>query len=253
MIRRAIRKRLAFVGALVLAMTTGACFWIGGPKGEAGKKPQQRHVAPAIPLPKPPALIAGAAKKSEDCVSCHAEMGDKFAKDAHNADNFSCVVCHGESKAHVAQETEDAKPDREWRHWTDDAGGGWVWRGEKATLQIALLCASCHGQQKPESNGAKQIDWGRYQKTKHGQGVQKGNKDAPACTDCHAAHGVSSKPWTDDEVVELCAGCHGDAAMMRRAGLDPNVVADFKAGTHEEMPDVPPEKKSSCVKCHRPH
>jgi predicted CXXCH cytochrome family protein len=205
---------------------------------------------PAVELPEPPVLIAEAAADSQPCFECHVENAELLKSDAHAAEGFSCVVCHGLSTKHVELEEEGSLPDRSWRRWKDDH---WEWRMDKATLEIARYCASCHGRPAPQGSKMKTIDWSAYINSKHGLGVREGKPEAPACTDCHAAHGLSGKPWTDDEINEQCASCHADAALMQRAGLDPNVVAAFKADEHANMADLPPDQKSSCVKCHHPH
>lgn len=206
-----------------------------------------------VPLPEPPARLANALKLSKDCMECHEETAELFENDRHASVGFSCVVCHGESKAHLEMETEGAKPDRTWRVWMEDEGR-FEWRMDLATLQIARFCASCHGQAQPGGKSPKQIDWNAYINGPHGRAVVRGNEDAPTCSDCHWAHGTTgAESWTDEAVTKRCGGCHASESMMGRADLDPGVVEDFKAGKHATMRWVRAAKKSSCVKCHHPH
>lgn len=205
-----------------------------------------------VKLPKPPAHIAGAAAQSRACVECHEEIADLLKGDKHIAGDFHCVVCHGPSKGHLEMEEEGTLPDRTWRRWIEEKNG-FQWRMKNASLEIARFCASCHGRKPAKGKKTKTIDWEDYLKTEHGRAVAKGSRDAPTCTDCHYAHGVGSEPLTDKTIVRRCSSCHADKQMMKRAGLDPNVIGDFKAGTHAEMESAPPTLKSSCIKCHKPH
>jgi predicted CXXCH cytochrome family protein len=199
---------------------------------------------PAVKLPKPPAGIPNAAMHSRECVVCHEEIADLLKGDKHIADDLHCVVCHGRSKAHLEMKEEGTLPDRAWRRWIEEENG-FKWRMKNASLEIAKLCASCHGRKPPKGKKIKAIDWRDYLETEHGRAVAKGERDAPTCTDCHYAHGAGSEPLTDKTIVQRCSLCHADKEMMKRAGLDPNVIRDFKA--------VSPKEKSSCIKCHAPH
>ena len=76
----------------------------------------------SVELPPPPERIANAAEQSEICLECHVEMEELLIGDKHIADDFHCVVCHGESKAHLDMEVEGTLPDRVWRRWQDEEG-----------------------------------------------------------------------------------------------------------------------------------
>lgn len=151
-------------------------------------------------------------------------------------------------------EVEGALPDQTWRRWRDEKGT-YEWRTKNAALDIAKFCASCHAR-KPtggQKHKWKTINWRKYLETGHGTAVRKGSHDAPTCADCHYAHGVGSEPLTDDEIVYRCSSCHADRDLMKKVKIDPDVMDEFKAGTHGDMRSVPAAKKSSCIKCHPPH
>lgn len=219
------------------------------PQSKPAAEPQSK---PAVKLPDPPERIADAAKLSKECIVCHEEIAELLRGDKHIADDFHCVVCHGQSKAHVEMEREGTLPDRAWRRWIEE-DNGYKWRMKNASLEIARFCGSCHGRKPAPGKSIKTIDWAAYLKTGHGRAVAKGSRDAPTCTDCHYAHGAGCEPLTDRRIVRRCSLCHADRKMMKRAGQDPDVVDDFKAGTHENMKLTPAQQKSSCTKCHYPH
>jgi len=240
------RKMLSVIVGGVLCTSVPAALLVGlTPAGEP--KPKL-----AVELPKPPERISDAAKKSETCIECHAEIEEVLEGDKHIADDFHCVVCHGESKAHVEADVEGALPDRTWRRWVEDENR-YEWRMKHASLQIAKYCASCHARKPAKGQQMKTIDWKNYLDTGHGHGVAKNGHDAPTCTDCHYAHGAGCEPLTNETVIERCSLCHADREMMKRAGLDPDVMEEFKAKTHGDMESASAEKNSTCIKCHYPH
>jgi len=206
----------------------------------------------AATLPRPPARIADAAVQAKLCLECHDVMADLFHGDKHLADDFHCVVCHGESKAHLEMEEEGALPDRAWRRWIEEENR-FEWRMKNASLEIARFCASCHADESGQRQATKTIRWKAYLRSPHGLAVREGDHDGPTCTDCHYAHGAGAEPLTDETVVQRCALCHGDKEMAKRAELDPNVMEEFEAGAHANMAEASPEEKSSCIKCHYPH
>jgi len=238
-------KSRAVLWAATIALVPAV--WMAGAIG--CRRAQPRLV---VELPEAPVRIADAMTKSKACADCHVQIAELFRGDKHIADDFYCVACHGESTVHRDLEVEGAMPDRTWRRWIAEKNR-YKWRMKKATLQIARFCAGCHGKQPPEGKATKTLNWEAYIKTRHGLAVGKGKPDAPTCTDCHRAHGVGAEPWTDQLIEQCCAVCHTDKKMMRRAGLNPNVIADFEAGKHANMSAVFPEQKSSCTKCHPPH
>lgn len=231
-----------FVGVTAVALAAGF----------GAEKPKSK---PDLNLPEPPVRIADAAVQVRACLECHQEIADLLEGDKHIAEDFHCVVCHGESKAHIELEEEGTLPDRAWRRW-DEKKDGYHWRMEHASLELARFCASCHDRKsakRRKGKAIKTIDWKDYLDTGHGLGVAEGDRDSATCTDCHYAHGVGCEPLTDETIVVRCGLCHGDKDMMKGVGLDLNVMQDFEADSHENMRTTPPEEKSSCIKCHYPH
>ena len=201
-------------------------------------------------LPAPPARLAGTEEKSQSCANCHVEIAPFFEADVHRADDFFCITCHGPSAEHNELIELTSLPDFFWRHWGEE---GWEWRSEKATLELAHRCASCHDETAAAKTSTTSIVWDDFILTGHGQGLLKGNKDSPTCTDCHFAHGVAASAWEVDQITETCAVCHSDQELMTRAELKANVIADFKNGIHGDMAEFPSGVELSCINCHHPH
>ena len=233
----------AVFGAVVLPVLLAA----GEAPGSGGLESKS-----AEDLPQPPTRIANAGLKAQACLECHDEMTDLFLGDKHVGEDFHCVVCHGESKAHLEMEVEGTLPDRAWRRWIEEEGR-FEWRMENASLEIARFCASCHGVKPAPGHEIKTIRWKGYLKSPHGLAVRDGDHDGPTCTDCHYAHGAGAEPLTDETVVQRCGLCHGDREMMKRLDLDPDVMEDFQTKTHANMGEASPEENSTCIRCHYPH
>jgi predicted CXXCH cytochrome family protein len=241
--------RQLIAGKVFLAATLGVGL-LGAGGCQRLELSAQGGKQPEVNLPAAPARETGAADKSAECMACHTEIEKEFASDAHKAGDFSCVTCHGTSKAHLEKVELDALPERTWRHWD---GKRWVWRVPEAGWEVARFCASCHADERADQQGAKAMGWKTLAEQRHGQALQRGSTDAPTCTDCHAAHGVSKRPWQPEEILELCAPCHGNQEMMKRARVKESVIEDFRAGTHGTMPKVTPDQQTSCLSCHHPH
>jgi len=241
--RHLVALRVSLVAALGASLLVAAGCRRLGLSSQGGKNPE-------VNLPSPPTRETGTAEKSAECMACHTEIEKEFASDAHKAGDFSCATCHGASQAHLEKVELDALPERTWRHWD---GKRWVWRLPQATWKVAQFCASCHAAERAERQGAKAIGWDAFAGHRHGKALQRGCVDAPTCTDCHAAHGATQRPWQPEEIIELCASCHGNKEMMKRAGVKERVIEDFRAGTHGTMPKVAPELRTSCLSCHHPH
>lgn len=238
------------VPSVTIAVALLVILWIAWPAAPVGA--DAAGSKSLVVLPDPPKLIPDAARRAKECLECHDEMVDLLVGDKHIGDDFHCVVCHGTSQAHLDMEKEGTLPDRVWRRWVEEENR-YKWRVEMASLEIARFCASCHGRKPAISDAIKTINWRQYLDSPHGMAVREGNPDGPTCTDCHYAHGAGAEPLKGRNVVRRCAVCHGDREMMKRLGLDGNVMDDFDAGTHADMEHATDEEKSSCVPCHDPH
>lgn len=222
-------KAWGIIACLPIVCLVAACSLLGG-----GGDPEY-----VVPLPEIPIAIADAGKQSVLCAECHIDIGAYFKEDVHSGGKFSCVTCHGISQAHLAQKVEGARPDRTWRHWDEE---NWQPRVKNAPLEISRFCASCHAESRSRKTWATPVDWAVYLDSGHGWAVRDGNADAPGCTDCHATHSLSDKPWSDEQVTDLCAPCHEKQGK------------GFAAGKHGAKHLEPGEKlPPNCLPCHRPH
>ena len=93
------------------------------------------------------------------CGLCHVDVVDELAGTEHAAYRIACIHCHGRSKAHLADENNEVKPDRVWTKKTVD-----------------VLCASCHRCERPQP------------------ALTASPTKPRTCADCHGAHKLRFKP-----------------------------------------------------------
>ncbi|MBI5183901.1 MAG: hypothetical protein HY999_06015 [Nitrospinae bacterium] len=106
-------------------------------------------------------------------------------------------------------------------------------------LNVPRTCAKCHANKElmaPYGISTDQYD--EYINSSHGKLLlQKGEKRAPNCTDCHGIHGAA--PPGIEEVSHVCGGCHAVTAAYYSKG--PHYIAMKEVG-------IP-----RCIDCHNTH
>ena len=77
------------------------------------------------------------------------------------------------------------------------------------------------------------------------------SRGAPACADCHGAHGTA--PPGVDSIVNVCAHCHATTGDAYRKS--PHFTSDrMRCGAcHEALQDEPGFLRSGCAACHGAH
>jgi predicted CXXCH cytochrome family protein len=171
-------------------------------------------------------------KSNELCQSCHAEQFKQEVDSMHtrvlaagNQDGAICIDCHG---SHAI-----ARPNVP-RH------------------RISTNCGKCH----------KAI-YEQYLNSVHGKALlENSNPDVPVCSDCHSAHNQQNPTTTAFRLKspKLCGRCHGNAAMMRKYKITPDVfntyVSDFHGLTVTLFERQNPDQRTNtavCTDCHGVH
>jgi hypothetical protein len=77
----------------------------------------------------------------------------------------------------------------------------------------------------------------QYRTSRHGLALARGDRRVATCISCHGAHGVlpasdARSPVYPSRIVETCARCHSDAALMQRYGVSGNEPADYRRSVH---------------------
>jgi len=159
--------------------------------------------------------------KTTRCDQCHAQQSADHEESVHgNARSTTgCVGCH--SDIHTLQPHA----------------------GDK--IRTAETCNGCHSRQ--------DVFFGSV----HYRALEKGNQDAPTCTDCHGAHTVDK---VDNDAkgrvfhTEACLKCHDDRAMMERNDVTVIATKTFFESFHGKNVSLGyPEKVAGCADCHGSH
>ncbi len=138
------------------------------------------------------------------CRRCHFDKYSKILDSMHfsflskgNLNAPSCTDCHG---SHSVQ------------HITKDR-----------TI-VLQKCKQCH----------REV-YDVYAKSVHGNAVlNESNWDAPACTNCHTAHGIDDPLAMEyhERIPEMCSACHANEAIAGKYGLSTEVVNTYLSDFH---------------------
>jgi len=180
-------------------------------------------------------LSFGQTISNEDCLECHSDkeltktMDDTLEVllfiDQEKFSNsvhggFDCIECHNN--------IEDIPHDEQLPHPD---------------------CNQCHDDVAEE-----------YLQSYHGQGLQKGDEDAPYCWDCHSAHYVYSKDDTLSTIhltkeTETCARCHADPRIVKKYHIPiANPSESYKTSIHfKAIMERGSTEAPGCADCHGAH
>jgi formate dehydrogenase gamma subunit len=180
------------------------------------------------------------------CVSCHLDnpdvadktvRGTKFIaaydKSIHgtalrsgNAKAANCVSCHGshEMNKSISEKSRVNK------------------------MNIESVCSQCHAEIEKE-----------FSTSVHAAAVMKGNKDAPACTDCHGEHDILKHTDPESPVSaknvsqKVCGTCHASVKMSQKYGLSTERFKSFSDSYHGLSVRGGAVEVINCASCHGAH
>jgi len=244
--------------------------------------------AGAEEVPHPQSVREGAP-----CLDCHDGVKDVINGSAHGdpdggtAFQAACWDCHS---AHHTRPVADPESPVGPRHVADRCltchdqrsylSGVHGFGVQKAGLDFAATCVSCHGAHDVLSHDAIGSRTARrnvsftcgqcharvaetYRGSVHGAALtEEDNPDVPTCVDCHEAHATSdpTSPRFRLASPDMCGRCHEDEAMMSKYGISTDVfdtyVADFHGTTVELFQAASPDQpmnKAVCYDCHGFH
>ena len=189
------------------------------------------------------AAPVGAAAANQ-CGLCHPEQRVSFAASVHASEEVACVDCH--------------RGDAETRNLERAHRGDFRGLGDR--LVVPTVCAECHSDlQRMRPYNLPVDQYAVYLTSKHGQAIARGERRAAICTDCHGTHDV--RP-SDDPASSLypsnlpatCGRCHADPGLAEKFGMDPAVVADYRAGVHGvSLLEGSNAAAPNCTSCHGVH
>jgi Cytochrome c554 and c-prime len=181
---------------------------------------------------------------SYGCVVCHIDHRRAFFSGVHAERGIRCADCHGGNPAALAVPAAHA--------------GRFL--GHPSKRQIATLCASCHADpNRMRQFGLRSDEMAALHTSRHGQLLERGDQDAPTCTDCHEAHlirrSTDARSNTNPlNIPGLCATCHADAERMRPYGIPTDQFAQYSESAHgEALFQQRNFAAPTCVGCHGSH
>ena len=170
--------------------------------------------------------VMGRVSASPSFIAAYEQSVHGKALMAGNAKAPTCVDCHG---AHDEQH-------------------GFSMASFVNKMRVQQVCARCHAAE--EHKFAASI---------HGLAVQKGNKDAPACTDCHGEHSILSPKNPRSPVAAanissaVCTPCHGSLALAQKWDLPRDRMQTFADSYHGLAARGGSLTVANCASCHGSH
>lgn len=233
------------------------------------------HSALEGPLGRPVEGIAADAhvKRGLTCASCHGGNPKTMGMDAHDrragfvgapvaaqVPQF-CARCH--SAPDVMRQFNPKLPTDQLARFLTSIHGRQLAQGDTKVAtctschgvhpvravsdsaspvfptNVPQTCARCHADaERMKPYGIPTTQFEQYQASVHGEGLlQRGNRQAPACNDCHDNHGAVPPGVTS--VANVCAQCHSAARDL------------FVRSPHKAAFDILGE--AECTTCHGTH
>ena len=180
------------------------------------------------------------------CLSCH--LRDKSVRDAA-ASTRGFISSYEHSVHGAALARGDARaPTCIDCHGAHDARHGFDSSSPVNKMKVGQVCGRCH---EPESR--------QYDASVHGIALHKGNKDAPACTDCHGEHGILSPKDPSSPVAaanvsaRVCSPCHASVKITEKWNLPRDRTQTFADSYHGLAARGGAVEVANCASCHGTH
>jgi predicted CXXCH cytochrome family protein len=149
------------------------------------------------------------------CRACHDAQQEYPHK---NSQAQSCNVCHSQ----ILGGSNQVAPVFEITSYEDERA---------VSMEINASCQKCHEEKFQEITDSE-----------HTRVLERGNRYAPICVDCHGSHNITSPNEPRTKVAQICSKCHT------------SVYTTYESSVHgaaleaDSNPDVP-----TCNNCHGSH
>ena len=208
------------------------------------------------------------------CTDCHGSphellaTADPKSKVSHANIPSTCGACHGQkfAMAPSGHSTQLYVSYQESVHGRAVAAGS-----EKAAVctdchgsheilaasdpkssifkfNVPMTCAKCHSPVEKE-----------FAESIHGQGIARGNWQAPVCTDCHGIHSIKSHVDPNSPVnaqnvaLVTCARCHEGVRLSQEFGFEGRRETTYLASYHGMASKLGSTVVANCASCHGVH
>ena len=193
-------------------------------------------------------LDLAALKRAQEqlCLSCHVK--NKAVRDQVSS-SATFIAAYEHSVHGAALLRGDARaPSCVDCHGAHDARRGFDLSSPVNKMRVQQVCAKCHVSEDHS-----------FSASVHGAALRKGNKDAPACTDCHGEHSILSpkdpaSPVASKNVSSrVCAPCHGSLRLTEKWNLPRDRTQTFADSYHGLAARGGAVEVANCASCHGAH
>lgn len=180
------------------------------------------------------------------CLSCHLDNPDVRARISPTAGFLTSYQSsvHG-SALHggngKAANCIDCHASHEMKKGSDPTS-------HVSKLNIPQTCSKCH------AAIAEQFKY-----SVHGVAVNKGNMDAPVCTDCHGEHNILKHTDPRSPVAarnvsaQVCSPCHSSVKLSQKFGLASDRFRSYADSYHGLAGKAGSIQVANCASCHGVH
>ena len=208
------------------------------------------------------------------CIDCHGSphellpASDPKSRVNHANIAATCGTCHGqkfvmEASGHSAQpfiSYEESVHGRAVASGSEKAAVCTDCHGVHEILSasdpkssifkfnVPATCAKCHSAAEQE-----------YVQSIHGQAIQRGNWQAPVCTDCHGIHSIKAHldPNSSVSATNLarvtCARCHEGVRLSQEMGIPGSRATTYLESYHGLASKLGSQIVANCASCHGVH
>jgi formate dehydrogenase gamma subunit len=180
------------------------------------------------------------------CGACH---GQKFVMEASGLTaqpfiNYEQSV-HGKSVAKSGQSKAAVCTDC---HGAHDIMPGGNPKSPIFKANVPVTCAKCHADVEKE-----------FMASIHGQAIERGNWQAPVCTDCHGIHTIkaptdpTSSVAAQNLATSTCGRCHESVRLASEFGVPSGRASTYLASYHGLASEMGSSVVANCASCHGVH
>lgn len=203
------------------------------------------------------------------CVTCHGshDVRKKTDRDSLTFPLNAVQLCGSCHEKHTSTNPNGSNPRDNIADYLESVHGSAVVKGG---LVVAATCADCHGAHRvkpsddptsvahrsniPNTCGKCHIGIAdTYADSIHGKALAENRPDAPVCTDCHTAHGIS-RTTTPDFVLDLvneCGTCHDKPKPNSTTGR--TLYQTYRQSYHGQVTSLGSTRGARCSDCHGAH
>jgi cytochrome b subunit of formate dehydrogenase len=208
------------------------------------------------------------------CADCHGSphellpASDPKSRVSHVNIAATCGTCHGQQFV-MAISGHSAQP---FYSYEQSVHGKAVAAGS----QRAAVCTDCHGTHEILAAGDPKSSIFKFNvpatcakchkdvqqefaQSIHGKAVQRGNWQAPVCTDCHGIHSIKAHKDPESSVAAgnlsrvTCARCHEGVRLTQELGIPGARTTTYLQSYHGLASKLGSPIVANCASCHGVH